>query len=113
MNTEELMKLALKLACLKEVPKDSTIYVSGDHIRKILCGIDAGVPELLLAKQLGFDAVISHHPQGGTATIKLHKVFERHIQQMVKVEVPDKEQQKKDIFISKELLEKQRGEILG
>ena len=111
MNTEGLMNLALKLARLKEVPKDSTIYVSGDHIRKILFGIDASVPELLLAKQLGFDAVIFHHPQGGTATIKLHNVVERHIQQMV--EVPDKEQQKKDIFISKELLEKQRGEILG
>jgi len=94
MNTEGLMKLALKLARLKEVPKDSTIYVSGDHIRKILFGIDASVPELLLAKRLGFDAVISHHPQGGTATINIHKVFERHIQQMVEVEVPAEEAEK-------------------
>ena len=83
MDTEEIMGLALKLAGLKDVPEDSAIYVSGDNIRKIFFGIDAGVPELLLAKQLGYDVVIAHHPQGGTATINFHQVFKRHIQQMV------------------------------
>jgi len=81
-NTEEIMELALKLAGLREVPEDSAIYVSGDNIRKTLFGIDAGVPELLLAKQLGYDAVIAHHPQGGTATVNFHQVFKRHIQQI-------------------------------
>jgi len=94
MNTEEIMELALKLAGLKEVPEDSAIYVSGDNIRKILFGIDAGVPELLLAKQLGCDAVFAHHPQGGTATINFHQVFKRHIQQMVAVGVPMGEAEK-------------------
>lgn len=88
MDTEEIMGLALKLAGLKDVPEDSAIYVSGDNIRKIFFGIDAGVPELLLAKQLGYDAVIAHHPQGGTATINFHQVFKRHIQQMVAAGVP-------------------------
>ena len=91
MNTAEIMELALKLAGLREVPEDSAIYVSGDNIRKILFGIDAGVPELLLAKQLGYDDVIAHHPQGGTATIKFHQVFKRHIQQMVAAGVPIEE----------------------
>ena len=94
MNTEEIMELALKLAGLKEVPEDSAIYVSGDNIRKILFGIDAGIPELLLAKRLGFDAVIAHHPQGGTATIEFHQVFKRHIQQMVTAGVPREEAEK-------------------
>jgi len=93
MNTEEIMQLALKLAGLKEVPEDSAIYVSGDNIRKILFGIDAGAPELLLARQLGYDAVIAHHPQGGTATINLHQVFKRHIQQMVAAGIPREEAQ--------------------
>lgn len=88
MNTEEIMELSLKLAGLKEVPKDSAIYVSGDNIRKVLFGIDAGIPELLLAKQLGYDAVIAHHPIGGTAAINFHQVFKRHIQQMVAAGVP-------------------------
>jgi len=88
MNTEEIMELALKLAGLKEVPEDSATYVGGDNIRKILFGIDAGVPELLLAQQLGYDAVIAHHPQGGTSAINFHQVFRRHIQQMVAAGVP-------------------------
>ena len=84
----------MKLAGLKEVPEDSAIYVNGDDIRKILFGIDAGVPELLLAKRLGCDAVIAHHPQGGTAFINFHQVFRRHIQQMVQAGVPREEAEK-------------------
>jgi len=91
MNTEEIMKLALNLARLKEIPADSAIYVSGDNLKKILFCIDAGVPELLLAKQLGYDAVITHHPPGGTALINFYQVFKRHIQQMMAVGVPREE----------------------
>ncbi|MDH5754377.1 MAG: hypothetical protein OEY95_04135 [Candidatus Bathyarchaeota archaeon] len=94
MNAEEIMDLSLKLAGLEEVPEDSAIYVSGGNIRKVLFGIDAGVPELLFAKQLGFNAVIAHHPQGGTAVINFHKVFKRHIQQMVAAGVPWEEAEK-------------------
>jgi len=83
MNTREIMQLALKIAELKEIPEDSAIYVSGDNIRKVLFGIDAGVPELLLAKQLGYDALIAHHPQGGTAHVNFHEVFKRHVKQMI------------------------------
>jgi len=93
-NTEEIMKLSLKLARLEKVPEDSTIYVSGDNIRKILFGIDAGVPELLLAEQSGYDAVIAHHPQGGTAIARFHHVFKRHIQQMVAAGIPVEEAEK-------------------
>jgi hypothetical protein len=91
LNTQEIMQLALKIAELKEPPEDSDIYVNGDDIRKVLFGIDAGVPELLLAKQLGYDAVIAHHPQGGTANVNFHDVFKRHIQQMTNAGIPLKE----------------------
>ncbi|MGQ9506658.1 MAG: hypothetical protein ACUVTB_02210 [Candidatus Bathycorpusculaceae bacterium] len=94
MDTENIMKLALEIAGLKEVPADSAIYVKGDKIRKILFGIDAGVPELLLAKQLGYNAVIAHHPPEGTAAINFYEVFKRHIQQMVAVGIPEKEAEK-------------------
>jgi len=87
-NTEEIMELSLQLAGLAEVPEDSAIYVGGDKIRKVLFGIDAGAPELLLAKQLGCDAVIAHHPQGGMAVVNFHQVFKRHIQQMVAAGIP-------------------------
>jgi putative NIF3 family GTP cyclohydrolase 1 type 2 len=92
MNTKEIMKLALNIAKLKEIPEDSAIYVSGENIHKALFGIDAGVPELLLAKQLGYDAVIAHHPQGGTANVNFHEVFKRHIPQMTDAGIPLKEE---------------------
>ena len=94
MKTEEIMELSLKLAALKTVPEDSTIYVRGDNIRKVLFGTDAGVPELMLAKQQGYDAVIAHHPQGGTATVRFHHVFKRHVQQMVAAGIPVEEAEK-------------------
>jgi putative NIF3 family GTP cyclohydrolase 1 type 2 len=94
MNTEEIMELALRLAGLKDVPEDSAIYVQGDAIRKVLFGIDAGVPELLIAKRLGYDAVIAHHPQGGTATVNFYQVFKRHIPQMVAAGIPKEEAEK-------------------
>lgn len=52
MNTEEIMKLSLKLAGLREVPEDSAIYVNGDNIRKVLFGIDAGVQNSYLQKSM-------------------------------------------------------------
>jgi len=91
MDSEEIMDLSLKLAGLKEVSEDSAIHVSGENIRRVLFCIDAGVPELLLAKQLGCDTVIAHHPLGGTAAINFYQVFKRHVQQMVAVGIPNDE----------------------
>jgi putative NIF3 family GTP cyclohydrolase 1 type 2 len=88
LTTTEIMNLALALADLQTVPADSAIYVEGKNVRKVMFGIDAAAPELLLAKQLGYDAVISHHPQGGSAVINFHEVFSRHMQQMVDAGVP-------------------------
>ncbi len=88
MNTEDIMELSLKLARLKTIPEDSAVYVRGTRIEKVLFGIDAGVPELLLAKQLEYDAVIAHHPAGGTAITGFPEVFKRHVQQMIEAGVP-------------------------
>lgn len=94
MNTEEIMRLSLKLAGLEAVPEDSAVYVDGSNIRKILFCIDAGASELLLAKQLGYDAVIAHHPPGGTAAIDFFHVFKRHIQQMTTAGISSEEAEK-------------------
>lgn len=40
------------------------LYDNGREIRKILVGIDIDPQEIILAKQLGYDTVISHHPEG-------------------------------------------------
>jgi hypothetical protein len=83
-----MMNLALELADLPMVPADSAIYVEGKNIRKVLFGIDAAAPELILAKQRGYDGVISHHPQGGSAVINFSDVFSRHVHQMMDAGVP-------------------------
>jgi methionine aminopeptidase len=91
LNTEEIMDLSLQLAGLERIPEDSAIYVKGDDIGKVLFGVDAGASELLLAKQLGYDAVIAHHPQGESAIVSFHCVFKRHIDQMVANGIPKEE----------------------
>ena len=87
MDTQQIMKKALGLAHFKTIPADSEIHVKG-RIRKALVAIDVGVSELLLAKELGCDGVIAHHPAGGTARLEGYKVFRRHVDQMKEAGVP-------------------------
>src|SRR6266705_2411023 len=83
------MRASLRLAGFKSVPADSEVHVKGRRIRKALVAIDVGVAELLLARDLGCDAVIAHHPAGGSAKLEGYKVFLRHIDQLREAEVPE------------------------
>ena len=40
------------------------LYDNGREVKKILAGIDIDPQELIMAKQLGYDTVIAHHPEG-------------------------------------------------
>jgi len=84
------MTLALEMAGLTDVPGDSAIYHPGDGIQRVMMGIDIKAPELKIAKDLGFDAAISHHPTGGQARLQFFKVLYRHVDQMVAAGVPEK-----------------------
>jgi putative NIF3 family GTP cyclohydrolase 1 type 2 len=88
LDTQQIMKTALKLAHFNTIPWDSGIHVRGRRLRKILVAIDVGIGELLLAQNLGCDGVIAHHPAGGTASLEGYKVFLRHIDQMITAGVP-------------------------
>ncbi len=77
MDTQELMDIALALVEFDEVPEDSAVYVPGDEIERVLFGLDIGAGELLMARELGYDAVIAHHPVG--TTYQAWRVFERHV----------------------------------
>lgn len=85
MATNEIMNVALELAGFTEVPGDSDIYVEGSGIKKVLFGIDITTAELKIAKDLGYDCVIAHHPVPGGPS---WKVYERHIGFMVAAGVP-------------------------
>lgn len=73
-------------------------------VRRILAGIDAEGPELLLAKQLGnIDLVISHHPEG-IALSDLHTVMDLQVEILEKVGVP--------VHLAEGLLQSRIGEVL-
>ena len=88
LDTQQIMKTALKLARFNTIPEDSSIHVTGRKLRKVLVSIDVGVGELLLAKNLECDGVIAHHPAGGSAQLEGYKVFMRHVDQMKNAGVP-------------------------
>lgn len=89
MNTRELMQLAMDMVGQTEIPPDSAIYVEGEGIRRILAGVDIGVPELMLAQQMGYDCVLAHHPQ--TACLSFPRILDLHVDLMMKHGVPEDE----------------------
>ena len=94
MNTTNLMNTALKLAKLDSMPYDTNIIVEGENIKKVLIGIDMETPELLLAQQMGFDCVVSHHPKADSCIVDFSKVMDVQIDRMVKSGVPINKAQK-------------------
>jgi hypothetical protein len=83
------METALELGGLSSIPTDSGIWVPGSEVRKILFGIDAGAAELEMARRLGYDLVIAHHPP--EATLQAWKEYLRHIPQMIAAGVSPEE----------------------
>ena len=94
MNTKEIMNLALEMAGLAEIPGDSGIIVDGKNIKKAIFGVDMEAAEILIAKELGVDLVITHHPVGGAPRLNLYKVMENQIERMVTAGVPINKAQK-------------------
>jgi hypothetical protein len=94
MNTTNLMNTALKLAHLDSMPYDTDIIVAGENVKKVLIGIDMETPELLLARELGFDCVVSHHPKADNCVVDFAKVMDVQINRMVKSGVPINKAQK-------------------
>lgn len=88
-STRDLVELALELAGMDRLPGDSAVYVEGENIRKLMFGIDIGSGELLLARDLGCDAVIAHHPAGGAASRDFPQVLERQVELMLAHGVPE------------------------
>jgi hypothetical protein len=77
LSTDEILSIGLKLAGMAEVPLDSGIHVPGQNIKRVILAMDVNVGLLHMAKQMGFDAVVGHHPCG----VLLHRgeVYRRHI----------------------------------
>jgi putative NIF3 family GTP cyclohydrolase 1 type 2 len=83
----EIMAIANRLARCAQTPADSQVYLDGD-VRRVFVGIDVDLGELLLARTLGADGVIAHHPIGSRARLGLATVIERHQAQMEAEGIP-------------------------
>lgn len=94
MTTNDLMNTALELAKLDVIPYDTAIIVEGENIKKVLIGIDMETPELLLARELGYDCVVSHHPKADSCMVDFIKVMDVQIERMIKAGVPINKAQK-------------------
>jgi len=86
LNTDEIMEIALELAGFSEIPQDSGIHVPGKNIKRIILTMDVNVGVLHMAKQMGFDAVVGHHPCG--VLPKRGEVYRRHIDLLEKHGIP-------------------------
>ncbi len=87
MTSEEVLQVALDLAGLEAIPGDSGIHVPGKSVRRIFATIDCDVADLLMARALRCDTVITHHPEG-VASLHGWKMIARQIEQMVEWGVP-------------------------
>lgn len=94
MNTEKIMQVALNLAGLKEIPADSGIQVPAENVKKVCIGVDIKVEDMMLAKHLGADLVIAHHPVGNKQLLELSKVMDSQLDTMVANGVPINKAQK-------------------
>ncbi|HUZ01250.1 MAG TPA: hypothetical protein VMU89_12945 [Thermomicrobiaceae bacterium] len=88
LSTAEIVNLAVELAGARHLAADSAVYVEGTDLQRVMMGVDIGSGDLLLARQLGVDGVIAHHPAGGTATLNFPEVLTRHVELMVEHGVP-------------------------
>jgi putative NIF3 family GTP cyclohydrolase 1 type 2 len=95
------MDIALKAANLDEMPADCGIIVEGEGIKKVLMGVDMDTAELLLAQQLGYDCVVSHHPRN--TNIDMLELLGTHIRKLEALGVPKNKSQK--------LLEERKTEL--
>ena len=101
MTTKQLMDIALKTAGLSKMPEDCGIIVEGKGIKKVLMGVDMDTAELMLAKQLGFDCVVSHHPRN--TNVDMLDVLHDHFAKLEALGVPKNKSQK--------LLEERKNEL--
>ncbi|HEX9709060.1 MAG TPA: hypothetical protein VGB42_03715 [Candidatus Thermoplasmatota archaeon] len=91
MDTDRIMALALEEAGMDRTPEDSEVYVAGRDLKRAVFAVDLDSGELALAKQLGFDVAIAHHPCGGSTWAGFPVVLGRHVPIMTGAGVPEGE----------------------
>ena len=95
MTVKEMCQIVLDLVGLDFMPEDSGIvYDNGKDVKRILAGIDMDATMLMVAKQLGFDCVAKHHPNGIINAHTSDLVARDHQKKLMECGVPINQAQK-------------------
>ncbi len=88
-TAKQLYDAVLELVGLETMSEDSgIIFDNGKDIKKILAGVDMDAAMTILAKQLGYDCVVRHHP-AGIMNPNIGDLFGRdHMHKMMECGVP-------------------------
>lgn len=83
MTIDELLALADEMAGFGRTPDDSCCaHDAGKPVQRVLASINATTGDLLLARDLGCDTVLLHHPLAGRARKRFHRVLQRMVELM-------------------------------
>lgn len=89
MSPHELLEFSTRRAGFAHTPADScVVFDSARPLRKVMASINATTGDLLLAKQLGCDGFLLHHPLAGSARRHFHLVLDRMVELMAHEGVP-------------------------
>ncbi|MGP1347416.1 MAG: hypothetical protein ACTS3F_12225 [Phycisphaerales bacterium] len=84
MHADELLIAATRWAGFDHPPADScVVHDTGKPITRALASINATTGDLLLAKQLGCDGYLLHHPLAGAARRNFHKVLDTRMVELI------------------------------
>lgn len=79
----ELLRFASDLAGFDFIPADSCVlHDTGQPVRRCMASVNATTGDLMLARQLGCDSYLLHHPLAGSARRDFHKVLDRMVELM-------------------------------
>ncbi len=82
-NPPQLLRFASELAGFDFIPADSCVlHDTGQPVRRCMASVNASTGDLLLARQLGCDSYLLHHPLAGSARRDFHKVLDRMVELM-------------------------------
>lgn len=83
MNPTDMLALADERAGFGRTPADSCVaHDAGVPVKKALATINCETGDLLLARELGCDTVLVHHPLAGSARRGFHRVLSRMVELM-------------------------------
>lgn len=89
MTPRDLLAFSTRLAGFSETPADScVVHDTGRPMRRLLASINATTGDLALAKSLGCDGYLLHHPLAGSARREFHRVFQRMVELVESYGVP-------------------------